>query len=84
MEASGEAVPPDGQMMAYSFIIGKLVLLGKGKVLDIGCVARLNPVPATLASSAWEVYGIGMRQFKFKFPNFHICPWRYHKDGLSG
>ena len=61
-------------MIEYSFVIGKLVSRDKGKVLDVGCVARLNPVPATLASIGWEVYGIDMRQFKFRFPNFHFVP----------
>jgi len=72
VEASGEAAPPDGRMIEYSFVIGKLASLDKGKLLDVGCVARLNPVPATLASIGWEVYGIDMRQFKFRFPNFHF------------
>jgi len=72
VEASGEAAPPDGRMIEYSFAIGKLASLGKGKLLDVGCVARLNPVPATLASIGWEVYGIDMRQFKFRFPNFQF------------
>ena len=61
-------------MIEYSFVIGKLVSRDKGKVLDVGCVARLNPLPATLASIGWEVYGIDMRQFKFRFPNFHFVP----------
>ncbi len=72
VEASAEAAPPDGRMIEYSFVIGKLASLERGKVLDVGCVARLNFLPATLASIGWEVYGIDMRQFKFKFPNFHF------------
>ena len=72
MEASGEAAPPDGRMIEYSFVIGKLASLARGKVLDVGCVARLNFLPATLASIGWEVYGIDVRQFKFKFPNFYF------------
>jgi len=72
VEASGEAAPPDGRMIEYSFVIGKLASLVKGKVLDVGCVARLNFLPATLASIGWEVYGIDVRQFKFRFPNFHF------------
>ena len=72
IEASGETAPPDGRMIEYSFVIAKLVSLTKGRLLDVGCVARLNPVPATFASIGWEVYGIDMRQFKFTFPNFHF------------
>jgi len=72
VEASGEAAPPDGRMIEYSFVIGKLASLEKGRVLDVGCVARLNFLPAALASIGWEVYGIDTRQFKFRFPNFHF------------
>lgn len=72
IEASGEAGPPDGRIIEYSFVLGKLVSLTKGRLLDVGCVARLNPVPATLAFIGWEVYGIDLRQFKFTFPNFHF------------
>lgn len=72
VEASGEASPPDGRMIEYSFVIGKLASPEKGKVLDVGCTARLNFIPATLTSIGWEVYGIDMRQFKFRAPNFHF------------
>jgi len=72
VEASAEAALPDGRMIEYSFVIGKLVSLAKGRLLDVGCVARLNLVPATIASLGWEVYGIDVRQFKFRFPNFHF------------
>lgn len=72
VEASAEAALPDGRMIEYSFVIGKLVSLAKGRLLDVGCVARLNLVPATIASLDWEVYGIDVRQFKFRFPNFHF------------
>lgn len=72
VEASGEAAPPDGRIIEYSFVITKLAALEKGRVLDVGCVARLNLLPATLASLGWEVYGIDQREFKFRFPNFHF------------
>ncbi len=72
IEASGEATPPDGRMIEYSFIIGKLGLLPKGKVLDVGCTARLNFLPAALASLRWEVWGIDAREFKLKHPNFQF------------
>jgi len=72
VEASGDAALPDGRVIEYSFIIGKLASLEKGKVLDVGCAARLNYLPAALASIGWEVYGVDMRQFKFRFPNFHF------------
>lgn len=72
IEASGEAAPPDGRIIEYSFVIGKLGQMKPSKVLDIGCVARLNYLPASLASLGWEVWGIDQREWKFRFPNFHF------------
>jgi SAM-dependent methyltransferase len=43
-----------------------------GKVLDVGCAATRNYLPASLALLGWEVWGIDIREWKFKFPNFHF------------
>lgn len=72
LEASGETASPEARVFEYSFIIGKLNSMEKGRVLDIGCSARLNFLPATLALLGWEVYGIDIRKFKLRFPNFHF------------
>ncbi len=72
IEASGETAIPDARVLEYSFVIGKLNSIEKGRVLDIGCSSRLNFLPATLASLGWEVYGMDIREFKFRFPNFHF------------
>lgn len=73
LEASGETASPEARVFEYSFIIGKLNLIEKGRVLDIGCSARLNFLPATLALLGWEVYGIDIREFKLRFPNFRFA-----------
>ncbi|GAI40803.1 unnamed protein product, partial [marine sediment metagenome] len=72
VEASSEAAPPDERIIEYSFVIQKLDSLPRGKVLDVGCTARLNYLPAALASLSWEVWGIDLREFKFRHPNFHF------------
>ena len=72
VEASGEIAPPDGRLIEYPFVVAKLVSLAKGRLLDVGCVAKRNLVPGTFANLGWEVYGIDNRQFKFTFPNFHF------------
>lgn len=72
VEASGEAAPLDERTIEYSFVVGKLASLPAGKVLDVGCTARLNYLPAALASLGWEVWGIDRREFKFRHPNFHF------------
>lgn len=72
MEASPETALPSRRIIEYSFVIQRLNPAPAGRVLDIGCVARLNFLPACLASLGWEVYGIDLREFKFKWPNFHL------------
>jgi SAM-dependent methyltransferase len=72
VEASAEAAPPDGRIIEYAFAIEKLIVLGAGKTLDVGCTARLNYLPPTLCSLGWEVWGIDLREFKFRHSNFHF------------
>ncbi len=72
LEASAEAALPDVRMIEYAFVIQKLDSIPKGKVLDVGCTARLNYLPAALASLGWEVWGIDLRVFKFKHSSFHF------------
>jgi SAM-dependent methyltransferase len=72
VEASGKVAAPDGHIVEYPFVISKLNSGKKGKVLDIGCTAGTNCVPAILASLGWDVYGIDLREFKFRHPNFRF------------
>jgi SAM-dependent methyltransferase len=72
VEASAETAVVDGRMLEYAYVIQKLISLPKGRVLDVGCTARMNYVPAVLTSLGWEVWGIDFREFKFKHPNFKL------------
>ena len=72
VEASSETATADGRIQEYSYVLNKLISLPKGKVLDVGCTARMNYVPAVLASLGWEVWGIDFREFKYRHPNFHL------------
>jgi SAM-dependent methyltransferase len=78
VEASGETALPSERIIEYSFIISKLAQAPKGKVLDVGCAARINILPATLALLGHEVWGIDIREFKFKWPDFH-----FHKKDIT-
>jgi len=70
VEASGEPAPPDGRIIEYSFVVGKLGSMKSGRVLDVGCMARLNYLPASLALLGYEVWGIDQREWRLRFPNF--------------
>jgi len=72
VEASGETAFPNECIIEYSFVISKLAHAPKGKVLDVGCAARVNILPATLTLLGHEVWGIDIREFKFKWPGFHL------------
>lgn len=72
IEASGEIDRPVTRVIEYSFVIQKLGSAKGEKVLDIGCTSRWNLLPASLAGLGWEVYGIDIRQMKFRHPNFHF------------
>lgn len=74
VEASAAAGLPHERMIEYSFALSRL--LNKNvrekivKALDVGSVARMNPIPATLSELGYEVVGIDNRDFKYKHRNF--------------
>jgi ubiquinone/menaquinone biosynthesis C-methylase UbiE len=72
LEASNEVALPSSRIIEYSFIIDKLSKMPPGRVLDVGCTARFNVLPAILAKMGWEVWGIDIRTFRFKHSNFHM------------
>jgi SAM-dependent methyltransferase len=72
IEASAETAPPHERIIEYAFVIQKLHTIPVGKVLDVGCTARFNYLPVALTSLGWEVWGLDLREFKFKHPNFHL------------
>jgi len=72
VEASAETAVAEGRIIEYAFVIQKLSQLPKGKLLDVGCTARLNHIPATMTALGWEVWGLDLREFKFRHPNFNF------------
>jgi len=82
VEASADTALPDGRIIEYAFIIRKLHATPRGKVLDVGCTARFNCLPAALVSLGWDVWGIDTRDFKFKHPGFHFVLGDIRKTDL--
>ena len=60
----------DERVLEYSFAIGKLSRMEPGNLLDVGCVARMNLVPAVACELGWKVWGIDIRNYNFSHPNF--------------
>lgn len=74
VEASGATAKPDARIVEYAFVVQKLAPMPPGKVLDVGCAARTNYLPAALASLGWQVTGIDIRHFELEYPNFSfVC-----------
>lgn len=72
LKVDRDADPPfiGGRVVEYAFVICNLDLTTPGKVLDVGCTDPYNCIPATLASQRHEVFGLDLREFKLKYPNF--------------
>lgn len=70
--ASGSTAEVYIRTIEYAFIARKLIVASPERVLDVGCCAGENYLPAMLASLGWDVYGIDIREFKLKHPNFHF------------
>jgi len=62
-----------GRNIEYSFVIQKLCSNPVGrKVLDVGCSSPHNILPVALTWLGWEVWGIDIREFKVRHPNWHM------------
>jgi hypothetical protein len=72
VEASAETAATGSRTIEYAFALQKLARMPKGNLLDIGCTAKVNPIPATLCELGWEVWGLDLREYKFRHPNFHF------------
>ncbi len=70
VESLGESSVLDGRTIEYGFAISKLARLPVGRLLDVGCVARVNPVVSTMCELGWKVDGIDIRDYKYSHPNF--------------
>ncbi len=58
---------PNERYVEYPFVLRNLDLT-KGKILDVGCVGSFFPL--ILVALGYEVYGIDVRQYPMKNPNF--------------
>jgi SAM-dependent methyltransferase len=56
-------------MVEYPFVLRELNLKS-GRVLDVGCTSPYNIIPLVLADQGLEVWGIDVRIFKIRHPNF--------------
>lgn len=72
IDYEAESLPPDGRIVEYGYVAGKLAKFTPSKILDVGCTARFNYIPATLCFSGWEVDGIDTRKWLFSHPNFRL------------
>ncbi|MBU1173346.1 MAG: class I SAM-dependent methyltransferase [Proteobacteria bacterium] len=70
VESLGESSVLDGRTTEYGFALSKLVRLPVGKLLDIGCVTRVNPIVSTMCELGWKVYGMDIRDYRYTHPNF--------------
>ncbi|KKN23699.1 hypothetical protein LCGC14_0902240 [marine sediment metagenome] len=61
----------DERTYEYAFAASKLLGLPVGtKLLDVGCVARTNFIPALACELDFDVWGIDIRPYWFEHPNF--------------
>jgi len=58
------------RVFEYSFAVRNLP--EKGRIIEVGCAASSNALPIILAELGYEVYGIDLRLFKVKHPNFEF------------
>lgn len=72
VEFSGNVAIPDDRMIEYSYALSRVIRHSNSnsKVLDVGCVARINVVPQTLCELNYKVTGIDVREFSYKHDNF--------------
>lgn len=70
IDYEAESLPPDGRIVEYGYAVSRLSRLLPSKVLDVGCTARFNYIPATLCFAGWEVDGIDIRKWQFSHPCF--------------
>lgn len=70
LEAGSDSAMPDPRLYEYSWVISHLARLPIGNLLDIGCTASMNLIPATLCNLDWKVYGLDIREFKYQHDNF--------------
>ena len=69
---------PD-RMIEYPFVLRELYL-EKGRILDVGCTSPYNILPLILADQGFDVYGMDLREFKIRHPNFTFVKGSIEKN----
>jgi len=74
IEFSGNVAIPDDRMIEYSYGISQVIKRIKppAKILDVGCVARINVIPETFCELGYSVTGIDVREFNYKHVGFNF------------
>lgn len=72
VESSGETAVVDNRIHEYAFVLSEIARLPPGKLLDVGCAARVNTVPAFACESGWTVWGLDKRKWRYYNPSFTL------------
>ena len=72
LEADGRANRLENRVYEYSFVLPRIIRLEAGRLLDIGCVARMNMIPAVICDVGWLVWGIDTRDYRYEHCNFEF------------
>ena len=84
IDYEAESIPPDSRLVEYGYTLSKLAGYPRGKVLDVGCIARHNYMNPMLSFSGWEVWGMDIRTgWRFQHPNFHFIKEDIRKNSFS-
>lgn len=74
LEASSATAEIDMRTHEYGFVMSRLAILSqakpKGALIDIGCTARVNPIPAFMCDLGWWVIGLDIREYQYQHPLF--------------
>ena len=72
VESSGEAAVVDNRLHEYAFVLSEITKMKPGKILDVGCAARINVVPPFASCMGWRVYGLDNREWSYEHDNFEM------------
>lgn len=72
VESLGESSVFEQRTLEYGYAISKLCNLTPSKLLDVGCTARINPIPSTFCELGWRVVGLDIRDYTYTNENFTL------------
>lgn len=91
IEATGESARVDTRSYEYGFVLSKLADIcqsgncyDRKSLLDIGCAARINPVPAFACNLGWNVTGIDLRSWNYKHKLFTMVTDNFVDHNFAG